>query len=72
MIFKDFEALFAEKIKSVAGLDDPAHDFLHFQRVVATAAHEDHLLSVRRPAHIGGAAARDDENIGARDRAALG
>lgn len=32
-----WELLFAEKIRSVASNDDPAHDFLHFQRVVATA-----------------------------------
>lgn len=32
-----FEKLFEEKIKSVEGVDDPAHDLLHFRRVVATA-----------------------------------
>ncbi len=34
---KAWEKLFEEKIKTIATSEDPAHDFLHFQRVVATA-----------------------------------
>lgn len=34
-----FESLFAEKIAQVATTDDPAHDLLHFKRVVASAKH---------------------------------
>lgn len=33
----EWEKKFAEKIATIATLDDPAHDFLHFQRVVQTA-----------------------------------
>lgn len=33
----DFEGLFSEKIKSVLGDKDPAHDLTHVKRVVATA-----------------------------------
>ena len=32
-----FEPLFAEKMAAVAPSTDPAHDILHFRRVVATA-----------------------------------
>lgn len=32
-----FERLFAEKISQIASAEDPAHDFLHFQRVVKVA-----------------------------------
>lgn len=35
-MLENFEKLFREEIKKIAG-DDPAHDLLHFQRVVATA-----------------------------------
>lgn len=31
------ESIFEERIKTVEGLDDPAHDILHFRRVAATA-----------------------------------
>ncbi len=37
MIFKNYEALLEAKIQSLATADDPAHDLLHFKRVVATA-----------------------------------
>jgi uncharacterized protein len=37
MSTSSFEKLFIEKIRLVATADDPAHDFLHFQRVVACA-----------------------------------
>ncbi len=37
MVMKNWEPLFQEKVKSIAGLDDPAHDYLHFQRVVKLA-----------------------------------
>lgn len=34
---QNWEELFAKKIAEIATPDDPAHDFLHFQRVVALA-----------------------------------
>lgn len=34
---KNWEHLFEEKIKTIATADDPAHDLLHFKRVVKTA-----------------------------------
>lgn len=37
MNLKDFETQIATEIRQIASDDDPAHDFLHFQRVVATA-----------------------------------
>ncbi len=37
MELRDWEKLFEERIAKVATADDPAHDLLHFQRVVATA-----------------------------------
>ncbi|MCO5144455.1 MAG: HD domain-containing protein [Oligoflexia bacterium] len=37
MDFKNWEKLFSEKVKSIATEEDPAHDFLHFQRVVKSA-----------------------------------
>ncbi|MES2965327.1 MAG: HD domain-containing protein, partial [Bdellovibrionota bacterium] len=33
----NWEPIFEEKIRSVATVDDPAHDLAHFKRVVATA-----------------------------------
>lgn len=37
MNFADWEAVFESKILQVASSDDPAHDILHFRRVVALA-----------------------------------
>lgn len=37
MGYEKFELQFTQRIREVATSDDPAHDFLHFQRVVATA-----------------------------------
>lgn len=37
MPLKDFEPLLVEKILTIATSEDPAHDFLHFKRVVQTA-----------------------------------
>lgn len=37
MKFSDIEPLLIEKISSVASSEDPAHDLLHFQRVVRAA-----------------------------------
>ncbi len=34
---KNWENIFQDKIKKIATSDDPAHDLLHFQRVVKTA-----------------------------------
>ncbi len=35
----NWERLFENKISEIAGLDDPAHDLLHFKRVVKIAKH---------------------------------
>lgn len=37
MKLENFETQFAEKMATIASSDDPAHDILHFKRVVATA-----------------------------------
>ena len=37
MIYEKFEALFENKVKTIATSDDPAHDILHFRRVVKSA-----------------------------------
>ena len=37
MNLDDFEKLFAKKISTIASSEDPAHDFLHFKRVVVAA-----------------------------------
>lgn len=37
MVFEKFEQLIEDKIKSQTVSDDPAHDFLHFKRVVKSA-----------------------------------
>ncbi|MGE3973515.1 MAG: HD domain-containing protein [Bdellovibrionales bacterium] len=37
MLISHYENLFSQKIQSIASSEDPAHDELHFQRVVATA-----------------------------------
>jgi uncharacterized protein len=37
MNLDNFEKLFSQKIATIASSDDPAHDFLHFKRVVASA-----------------------------------
>ena len=34
---KEFEKILADKIATIASSEDPAHDFSHFKRVVATA-----------------------------------
>lgn len=37
MTYEKYEPQFIKRIREIASSDDPAHDFLHFQRVVATA-----------------------------------
>lgn len=37
MTLEQWESRFEEKISGIASTDDPAHDLLHFKRVVATA-----------------------------------
>lgn len=37
MIFEKFESQIVEKVKSIVSVDDPAHDILHFKRVVKSA-----------------------------------
>lgn len=39
MNLSEFENLLIKKISEVASIDDPAHDFLHFKRVVNMAKH---------------------------------
>ncbi len=50
----NFEAIFAEKIQTVLGVKDPAHDLAHVKRVVAAAkkmaSEENALLEVVVPA----------------------
>jgi hypothetical protein len=33
----EFEKILSQKIFEIASSDDPAHDFLHFKRVMETA-----------------------------------
>lgn len=37
MVYEKFETLLEEKVKTVVTADDPAHDILHFRRVVKSA-----------------------------------
>lgn len=43
MTLDQFEPLISKKIESLATPEDPAHDFLHFKRVVSTAKYLCHL-----------------------------
>lgn len=37
MVYEKFESQFEDKVKKIATSDDPAHDILHFRRVVKSA-----------------------------------
>lgn len=37
MLYEKYESLIEQKVKTVATVDDPAHDILHFRRVVKSA-----------------------------------
>ncbi|MBL7664440.1 MAG: HD domain-containing protein [Bacteriovoracaceae bacterium] len=61
--FKSYEEIFARAIGQVASLEDPAHDLLHFQRVVKMAKHLGELEKARMEVVVPAAWLHDLVNV---------